>query len=84
MLYGNRKEYHIRNSRTLELKRYAHIFLHNLGSTTVLFGEYSIAPSEQHTIATNNVLIDEDITIDFNGTDNHLYISVITVKDCNK
>lgn len=87
MLKGSRKEYNIRKTRTLPLKNYTHIFLENKGSYPVLFGDYSIGASEKHTISTGNLMISENVKIDFGDSktvsDNHLYISVAVAKNCN-
>lgn len=80
---GNRKELSIRASQTLELRGYVDIFLHNLGSSSVRFGDYEIAPSQKHTIS-SSVAVDEDVAIEFlSATDNLLYVSVISTKCTN-
>lgn len=80
---GNRKELSIRSNQTLELKGYVDIFLHNLGGSSVRFGDYDIAPSQKHTIS-SSVAVDEDVTIEFSsGGDNLLYVSVISTKCTN-
>lgn len=83
MLKGNRKEYRLRKSQTLELENFVDIFLHNQGSSSVLFGDYEIAASKTHQI-TSPVALTENIDVVFSSTtDNNLYVQVISVKNCN-
>ena len=79
---GNRKELTIRTNQTLELRGYVDIFLHNLGGNSVRFGDYEIPASAKHTIS-SNVAVDEDVSVEFLGTDNLLYVAVISTKCTN-
>ena len=81
---GNRKEYNLFSNKVVALKNYTYLYAHNQGSSNVLLGGINIAPSEIHIINTNGVLVNEEITIDFDGnTNNKLFMYAILATECN-
>lgn len=83
---GNFVEKKITNDDRLSLKNVQNIYFKNVGSRTVMIGQFKLRAEQEKHIHTGNTTIDQ-ISLDISfisglGDKNELYVHYIKIPDC--